>query len=160
MQTAGMVSPGGAQRRDDRQYRSEPERRRSQAGAGIVPPSPALVRHGSKQRKGLNALGPGTPGQVTPSASAVAQVNVPVNAPPHAYPSGAAGNYEYTADDSFHQQQYGRTSPMVSTAGAAPPAVSQVRATGDVGPSNGDDLQGGNAAQPSSFWKIMTCHCG
>lgn len=156
MQNVGIVTPGG-QRRDDRPYRGEPERRRSQVGgAGVVPPSPALVRHGSKQRKGPAALTPETPGQVTP-ASAAAQVNVPVNAL-HAYPNGGQGNYDYTGDESFRQQQYGKTSPMVSAAGAAPPAVSQVRATGDVGPSNGDE--GGNPGEPSSFWKIMTCRCG
>ena len=157
MQNAGLTAPG-TPRRDDRQNRGEPERRRSQAGgAGVVPPSPALVRHGSKQRKGTGPLSPGsnTPGQNTP-LSAAAQINVPVNAPQHAYTSGAPGNYEYTTDDSFRQQQYGRASPMVSTAGAAPPAVSQVRATGDLGPSNVDET----AEQPGGIWKVLTCRCG
>lgn len=169
MQNVGM-------RREDRHHR-DPERRRvSQAGGGgVAPPSPALVRHGSKQRRIPTALTPGssnTPGQVTP-LSAAAQVNVPIATPQpgrsgqtgqHPYANAASGAYEYAGDDSYlsPQQQYGRVSPMVPGIGAAP-AVSHVRARGDVGAPHGEDYhgqQGGAAAPKSSLWKILTCQCG
>jgi len=176
MQNAGLTS-ANPHRRDDRPHRGSDRRRVSQAvgaGAAVVPPSPALVRHGSKQRRVPAALTPGsgnTPGQVTPM-SAAAQVNVPVPTPPipgrgsqtghHPY-ANAAGGYEYGGDESFlsPQQQYGRASPMVPSVGAAP-AISHVRARGDVGVSHGDDFHGqyGGDAQKSSLWKILTCQCG
>lgn len=174
MQNAGLNSPH-VQRRDDR-HRDSQRRRESQAGgAGIIPPSPALVRHGSKQRKVPAALTPGggnTSGQITP-LSAAAQVNVPVTTPlpggrgpqggQHPYANANPGVYEYNGgDESFRaQQQYGRASPMVPSVGAAPPAVSQIRARGDVGPSHGDEFQQGGEAQPTSgLWRILTCRCG
>jgi casein kinase 1 len=170
VQNAGLNTP---QRRDDRQHRDSGRRRTSQAGpGGVIPPSPALVRHGSKQRKIPTALTPGggnTPGQVTPM-SAAAQVNVPVTTPmpgrsgqggAHPYANAAPGSYEYGADESYRGPQYGRASPMVPSVGAAPPAVSQIRARGDVGASHGDDFHGqGGEAPQSSFWKILTCRCG
>jgi len=174
MQNAGL-NTANPQRRDDRHHRDSERRRVSQAGGGIIPPSPALVRHGSKQRRVPAALTPGngnTPGQVTP-LSAAAQVNVPITTPQpgrggqtgqHPYANAAPGGYEYGGDESFlsPQQQYGRASPMVPSVGAAP-AVSHVRARGDVGASHGDDFhgqQGGGAAPKSSLWKILTCQCG
>lgn len=172
IQNTGLNAPN-AQRRDDRHRDSQ--RRQSQAGGGgIIPPSPALVRHGSKQRKIPTALTPGggnTPGQVTP-LSAAAQVNVPITTPlpgrnnsgQHPYANVNPGTYDYGGDEAFRggQQQYGRASPMVPSVGAAPPTVSQVRARGDVGASHGDDFQQGEGdAQPKSgLWKILTCHCG
>jgi len=162
IQNAGLINPN-PQRKEDRQHRDSERRRVSQAGpGGVIPPSPALVRRGSKQRKIPTALTPGngnTPGQVTPM-SAAAQVNVPVTTPMpsrsgqgggHPY-ANAPGTYEY---ESYRGPQYGRASPMVPSVGAAPPVVSQIRTRG------GDDFHGqGGEAPQSSFWKILTCRCG
>ncbi|RXW18729.1 hypothetical protein EST38_g7127 [Candolleomyces aberdarensis] len=91
----------------------QPDRRRDQdrrrSGAGnVVPPSPALVRHGSKGRKGPNGV-PGTPtGQYMPP-SAVAQMNAPnrMSGPPQQHPYASAGGYDYAAaDEPYGQQQY------------------------------------------------------
>lgn len=171
IQNAGLNN--ATPRRDDRQHR-DPERRRiSQAGpGGVIPPSPALVRHGSKQRRIPTALTPGsgnTAGQVTP-LSAAAQINVPVTTPmpglsgqggAHPYASVSPGGFEYGGDDSYRGPQYGRASPMVPSIGGAPPAVTQVRVRGDVRASHGDDFHGqGGEAPKSSLWKILTCRCG
>jgi casein kinase 1 len=64
----------------------------------------------------------------------------------HPYASAIPGGFDYgreTGDEySAQQQQYGHTSPMVSTVGAAPPAVSNVRArAGDVGVSQGGEYR-------------------
>jgi casein kinase 1 len=169
IQNAGLNSPN-PQRRDDRQHRDSERRRVSQGPGGVIPPSPALVRHGSKQRKIPAALTPGsgnTPGQVTP-LSAAAQVNVPVTTPiprsqggAHPYASAAPGGYEYGGDESYRGQPYGRASPMVASVGAAPPAVSPIRVRGDVGALHGDDFHGqGGEASKSSLWKVLTCRCG
>jgi casein kinase 1 len=145
------------------------ERRRSQGGA-VVPPSPALVRNGSARRKIPTGL---APGQMTP-ASGAAHVGVP---PPssaggvdrrgsqqrlsanHPFAS-MQGSYEYTdgvpAAGMEGQAAYGRASPMVSPSGAAAPAVSDVRATGDAARQR-DQAE---PEQPSAFWKILTCRCG
>ncbi|KAG6814510.1 hypothetical protein H0H92_000035 [Tricholoma furcatifolium] len=158
-----MQPPIQDRRRDNR----EPDRRRSQAG-NVVPPSPALVRHGSKRR--TNPLTPGglsTPAQYTPH-STTAQLNVPIGSShPYANP-GPGGGYDYRdgVDDGYggQQQPYGRASPMVSSIGAAPPAISNVRAHGgEVGVSHGDGYNGQQQlddAQPkSSFLRILTCRC-
>lgn len=167
IQNAGLAN--SPQRRDDRQQRDD-RRRASQAGGGaVVPPSPALVRHGSKQRKVPAALSPGgtsTPGQATPM-SAAAHINVPITTPlpggqpgTHPYANAAPGSYDYGGTESFRQQQYGRASPMVPSVDALPPAVSQVRARGDVGASHGDQQGDPNAGAESGFWKCLTCRCG
>jgi len=165
IQTAGLNTPG--QRRDER-HRDSDRRRVSQAGpGGVIPPSPALVRHSSKQRKIPTALTPGsgnTPGQVTP-LSAAAQMNVPVMIPTPglinqggAHPYANAGGYEYGIDESYRGQPYGRASPMVPSLGAVPPALGQVRVRGDLGASY-DDFHG-QGGEPSSLWKFLTCRCG
>ncbi|KAK7020502.1 kinase-like protein [Favolaschia claudopus] len=156
-------------RRREPRTGADTDRRRASQGGQIVPPSPALVRHGSKTRKVPNALTPGggtSPGQLTPH-SAAAQVNVPVgarNTPQHPY-ANAAGGYDYSRDpnDEYGQQQYGRASPMVSSVGAAPPAISNVRARGgDVGVSRGGDYNGQEEEppQPNTLIRILTCRCG
>jgi len=159
MQSAGLsASP-------DRRREHRDGRRASQVG-NVVPPSPALVRHGSKQRKATNNLTPGgsnTPGQLTPH-SAAAQVNVPVGSQQrgssqHPY-ANVTGGYDYT-DDAYAQQPYGGTSPMISSS-AAPPALSNVRArAGDVGVSRGDyDGQDVEESPPKvSLIRILTCRC-
>lgn len=159
-------------RRDQERQRDTEWRRISQGGAPIiVPPSPALVRHGSK-RKPNAGTSAGTPGQVTP-LSAAAQVNVPVSTPqnrashigasPHPYASAAPGT-DYPREsngDPYTTQPYARTSPMIST--VAPPAISNFRAQGnEVGASHGEEYreQDGQGPQPkSTFWRVITCRC-
>lgn len=161
MQNAGLA--GATDRRRD-------DRRRASQGGNIVPPSPALVRHGSKQRKNPNALAPGeggSPGQLTP-LSAAAHVNVPVGnpqlrgSPQHPYANASGGGYDYHDENFAQQQPYGRASPMVSSVGAAPPAISNIRArAGDVGVSQGGQYQGQEDAPPKpSLLRILTCRCG
>lgn len=159
-------------RRDQERQRDTEWRRISHGGAPIVvPPSPALVRHGSK-RKPNAGTSAGTPGQVTP-LSAAAQVNVPVStpqnrashigAPPHPYASAAPGT-DYPREsngDPYTAQPYARASPMIST--VAPPAISNFRAQGnEVGASHGEEYreQDGQGPQPkSTFWRVLTCRC-
>lgn len=133
----------------------------------MAPPSPALVRNGSKQRKIPAVLTPGlTPGLT----SHPAQVHIPVGASHRAngqHPYAIAGigaGYEYAQqnDQSRSQQQaYGRVSPMVSTAGVAPVAVSNVRVMGgEAGISqgyNGQELD--EEPTKPSFLRILTCRC-
>jgi len=137
------------------------DRRRSQGGAGgnVVPPSPALVRHGSKQRRIPAALTPSSanfPGQATPRTD-VAQVNVPVTgqriSSHHPY-----ANQSPAEDDRYGQTQYGRTSAMVP-ASAVPPAISNIKAAGI---SQGADYHGHDDLDippKPSLWRILTCRC-
>lgn len=137
-----------------------------------------MVRHGSKQRKIPAALTPGggnTSGQLTPH-SAAAQVNIPVGNrvslmnTQHPYANASPGGYDYGrdgGDDAYGsgaQQQYGRASPMVSSVGAAPPALSNVRArAGDIGVSHGEEYNGQeeeDARPKPSLLRILTCRCG
>jgi len=144
------------------------ERRRSQAQLGnVVPPSPALVRHGSKPRKVPAAL---TPGQLTPH-SAQAQVHIPIGSNnqrvsvQHPYAAAGIGaGYEYAQQHEqlkAQQQAYPRTSPMVSSVGAAPAAVSNVRAMGgDAGVAQDYPVQEDHDQQPKpSLLRILTCRC-
>jgi len=171
------ANPGTQERRKDLQRRDSDRRRASQVG-GVLAPSPALVRHGSKQRKVPAALVPGVgnaPGQITP-LSAAAHVNVPISSANHRNSQQlggqhpyAAGGFEYprgveASEDAYGgTQQYGRVSPMVSSVGATPPVASAARARGiDVGMSNGRDIgQDGELPRPkTSIWNILTCRCG
>ncbi|KAF8921178.1 CK1/CK1/CK1-G protein kinase [Mucidula mucida] len=152
MQNAGLVP------NDRRREHRDSERRRQSQGGNIAPPSPALVRHGSKQRKIPAALTPGaTPGQVTPH-SAAAQVGVPVGSGRHPYANG----YDYPQDEGYMTNQYGRASPMLSSVGAAPPAVSNVRAQGgDVGVAANYGQQQMDEPRPkNTLLRILTCQCG
>lgn len=178
IQNAGP-SPAAQDRRRDLERQAREDRRRvsQTGGAGVLPPSPALVRHGSKQRALPGAPGGiTTPGQITPMSSAGAHMDVPIgtmqrrmsqqHSAQHPYASAGHESYarEQTVEEySASQQAYGRASPMVSTVGAAPPALSNVRAQGgEVGVSNGGDYQGQGEAEPpkSTLWKILTCRCG
>lgn len=158
MQNAGLAP-------NERRREHRDDRRRASQGGNVVPPSPALVRHGSKQRKVPAALTPGngSPGQSAPH-SAAAQVNVPVATPQlrgstqHPY---ANAGYDYPEEP--YQQQYGRSSPMVSSVGAAPPAISNVRARGgDIGVSQGGEYhqEADESPQKLSLLRILTCRCG
>ncbi|KAI0670411.1 CK1/CK1/CK1-G protein kinase [Trametes maxima] len=154
-----------AQPRDRRDQGRDDRRRASQAGGPVVPPSPALVRNGSKRQQQH-------PGGLTPGGapiSAAAQVDVPA-AQRRISQQGAAHPYANAAYDTYgrdeysaSQQPYGRASPMVSSVNAAPPALSNVRAMGgEVGAANGGEYHGQQEEeQPkSSLWKILTCRCG
>lgn len=150
--------------------RREGERRRSQGG-NVVPPSPALVRHGSKQRKVPAALTPGaTPGATTPAYSTAAKVNVPVGTHQphqggqHPYASANPQGYETSdARDRSHSQRpeqpYGYASPMISNGGPAPPAFNKGPAIGEA--SNPGDNYAQHDAEPPkpSLLRILTCRC-
>ena len=121
------------------------DRRRSQAqGTNVVPPSPALVRHGSKQRKIPTVLTPGQP-------------------PPQAYiPIGidSRENMQHPyAQAAQHTPPYGPVSTMASPR----VAVSNVRAMGgEAGISQnfyGQEDDFGNDRTKPSFLRILTCRC-
>jgi len=149
---------GYGDRRKDRD-----DRRRSQAqGNIVVPPSPALIRNGSKQRKIPSVL---SPGQLTPHP-AQAYIPIAVNRANGQHPYAVAGigaGYEYAQQNEQYksQQNYDRISPMVPSVGVAPVAVSNIRAMGgETGVSQdyiGQDL-GEDPTKPS-FFKILTCRC-
>ena len=159
MQSAGLAQD---RRRDHR----DPERRRSQ---NVVPPSPALVRNGSKQRRIPTTLTPtsaNAPGQFAPY-STVAQVNVSVGAPQpssqHPYANPGTAGFDYVQDAYVGQHQpYGRVSPMISSVGAAP-ALTHVRARGEeAGISHGDRYNVQNDDDVNSkpgLLRILTCRC-
>ncbi|KAG1754588.1 kinase-like protein [Suillus lakei] len=176
IQTAGMA-PAPQDRRKDLERRRDADWRRTSQTGGVNLPSPALVRHGSKQRRVPNALTPGAgnaPGGTATPLSAAAQINVPISTPQnrsnnvgaqqHPYANVVTGDYGWDAgDEPYGSQAYGRASPMVSTVGAAPPAISTVRAHGnEAGVSRGEDYrQDDDPPQPkSSIWRILTCRCG
>jgi casein kinase 1 len=127
----------------------------------VVPPSPALVRNGSKQRKMPSVL---TPGQLTPHP-VQAYIPIAVNRANGQHPYAVAGigaGYEYAQQNEQYkpQQAYDRISPMVPSVGVTPVAVSNVRAMGgETGVSqdyNGQDL--GDAPNKPSFFKML-CPC-
>ncbi|KAG2111711.1 CK1/CK1/CK1-G protein kinase [Suillus discolor] len=173
------VTPAPQDRRKDMERRRDTDWRRTSQTGGVNPPSPALVRQGSKRRV-PNALTPGAgnaPGGTATPLSAAAQINVPISTPQnrsnnvgaqqHPYANAATGEYGWDAGEEPYGSQaaYGRASPMVSTVGAAPPAISTVRAHGnEAGVSRGEDYrqqQDDDPPQPkSSIWRILTCRCG
>lgn len=148
----------------DRKRDTREDRRRSQAGP-VVPPSPALVRHGSKSRKIPPALVPG--GAQQPSQSGAAQPNAPASQPRGTHPYANAANGAYEGYDvgnaSYNTQQYPRASPMLPSVGAVPPAVSEVRAqAGQTGVSHGGDYHGQDIDElprKNSLFRILTCRC-
>lgn len=149
----------------DRKKETREDRRRSQGP--VIPPSPALVRHGSKSRKIPPTLIPGVTGHQTPQSGA-AQVNVPVGQTqrsPHPYVNAANGGYEGydMVNANLNTQQYPRASPMLPSVGTVPPAVSQVRAqAGQTGVAHGGDYHGQDLDEPprkSTLLKILTCRC-
>ncbi|KAG2144788.1 CK1/CK1/CK1-G protein kinase [Suillus cothurnatus] len=172
IQNAG-IAPAPQDRRRDLERRRDADWRRASQTGGVNLPSPALIRHGSK-RKVPNALTPGAgnaPGGTATPLSAAAQINVPISTPQnrsnnvgaqqHPYANAVTGDFGWDAGE----EPYGRASPMVSTVGAAPPAISAVRAHGnEAGVSRGEDYrqqQDDDPPQPkSSIWRILTCRCG
>ena len=161
MQGSGHGQHASDRRREaERPHRDMDRRRTSQQPLPIAPPSPALVRHGSKQRKVPAALTPGG-GHSTPQ-SAVAQANVPVGPSTphqlHPYAAGAQRADYYGHQDDFSAQAFGRSSPMVSSVGAAPAAVTDAQATrGQVGAGQGDHAVLDAEVPKPSLWKLLTC---
>jgi len=179
IQNTAPASPAPQERRRDSERRDD-RRRASQVGGTPVPPSPALVRNGSKRQVPAALTPGGTPGQGTPM-SAAAQIDIPVGTPnrrisqqpstSHPY-AATGGNYdsfgrqERTMDEysASQQAQYGRASPMVSTVAAAPPALSPVRAVGgETGAANGGEYgqqqQHPEERPKNTLWQILTCRC-
>ena len=125
--------------------------------SGPVPPSPALVRHGSKKGQSPgNLLLPNNsqdspaPGQLTP-LSGVAHVNVSIT------PNRQQTGYDYGEDSYAGNQTYDRASPMVSTI-QNPPAP--LTANRPVGLQNGGISEQDEHEPPKfSLWKILTCKC-
>ena len=145
------------------------DRRRSQVqGTNAVPPSPALVRHGSKHRKIPAVLTPGQPTAFTPHPP---QAHIPIgvnraNGQQHQHPyavaAGIGAGYEYAQhNEPYKPQAYGRASPMVSS--MAPVAVSNVHVRamgGETGVSqdyNGQDF--GDEPTKPLLSRIFTCRC-
>ena len=122
-----------------------------------VPPSPALVRHGSKKGQSPGTLlmpnnNQTSPGQLTP-LSGVAQVNVSItpNRPP-----GQQNSYDFGDESYVANQTYDRASPMVSTI-QNPPAPLSANIPGNL--QNGISEQDENEPPKFSLWRILTCKC-
>ena len=126
-----------------------------------VPPSPALVRHGSKKGHSPgNLLLPNNdslegPGQLTP-LSGVAQINVSItpNRPPGQQHSG----YDFGEESYLGNQTYDRASPMVSTI-QNPPAPLTANHQAAPLQNGGIPEQEENEPPKFSLWKILTCKC-
>lgn len=120
----------------------------------MVPPSPALVRNGSKQRK--------MPSPLTPAPQTYTPITVNRANGQHPYAVAGIGGYDYPQQNEQYKPQhaYDRMSPMVPSVGVAPVAVSNVRAMGgETGVSqdyNDQDL--GDAPNKPSFFRML-CRC-
>lgn len=150
-----------ADRRRDRD-----EKRRS----GMVPPSPALVRHGSKH--GVKLPAALTPGQLTPH-STQAQLNISIGNNQRsagvAHPYAAVGigvgheynqNHEQFKHSPLMQQQprsYGRQSPMVPSFAGQPQAMHSAHVDNQGG--IGQDYQQADLPPKSPLLRILTCRC-
>jgi casein kinase 1 len=167
---AQVQTPTASPNPQDRRREGDRDRRRSQAG-NVVPPSPALVRHGSKQRKLPIALTPGaTPGQTTPYSTA-AQVNVPVGSShqqggalnsQHPYASANSHGYDGEVRDQTYSQRvepYGYSAPMISNGSPAPPAFNKGPAMGEVTHSGEHNAEQELEPPKPSLFRILTCRC-
>ena len=123
-----------------------------------VPPSPALVRHGSKKGQSPgNLLMPnnsqdGT-GQLTP-ISGVAQVNISIT--PNRQPA-QQNSYDVGEESYVGNLTYDRVSPMVSTI-QNPPVPLTANRPGAL-QNGGISEQDGNETPKFSLWRILTCKC-
>ena len=148
--------------------RDHVDRRRSQqAQIGMIPPSPALVRHGSKH--GAKVPAALTPGQLTPH-SVQAQVPIVNNqrSPGITHPYAAAGiglGHEYSQhQDHFknaplaQSQPYGRQSPMVPSFAGQSPVLGGVRVAENTG-GIGQDYQHADPPPKPFLLRILTCRC-
>ena len=146
--------------------RDRDERRRS----GMVPPSPALVRHGS--RHGAKLPPALIPGQLTPH-STQAQLNISIGNnqrsagithPYAAVGTGVGHEYSQHHEQFKHsplmQQQpqpYGRQSPMVHNFAGQPQAIRSVRVENPGG--IGQDYQQADPPPKPSLLRVLTCRC-
>lgn len=191
-QLAGAASaPGGStpdrRREPDRGRRDEEQRRRASMQPGAqgpgapVPPSPALVRHGSKSRRGTGGLMPGSPMAGGSIPSAAAGVGVPAasqnallarrasaqqpGAPGAAalHPYASAAGTEYGAGVLPDDGAYSANGHGAYSHGApAPPALTAVRARGgDVGAGGAYEQQmyDHEPPPPPLLVRILTCRC-
>ena len=152
----GWESPVGQNNQTLQQVQNTHPTRRPDIHAQTtpVPPSPALVRHGSK--KGQSPIpdkDQNIPGQLTP-LSGVAQVNVSMT---QNRATPRQDGYDFRQDLYPGNQTYDRASPMVSTIQNAQPPLTANRPT---------DLQNGGIpeqeeSEPPKFnlWRILTCKC-
>jgi casein kinase 1 len=146
-QTLHQVQNGQLARRTDVPTQTSP-----------VPPSPALVRHGSNKGQSPGALllpnnSQGGPGHLTP-LSGVAQINVSIT--PNRQP-GQQNSYDYGDESYLANQAYDRASPMVSTIQNAPAPLTANRPA--VLQNGGIAEQDENEPPKFSLWKILTCKC-
>ena len=123
--------------------RERDDRRRSQAqGTNVVPPSPALVRPGSKQRKIPAVL---APGQLTPQP-VQAHIPIGVNRVNEQHPYAVATAVPYGFPQQNESIAYGRAPPVV-------PAINNMPAMrNDASYHDQDDTK-------PSFLRILTCRC-
>ncbi|KAH8915253.1 kinase-like protein [Atractiella rhizophila] len=146
--------------RDRERERAERHAQRaSQQGGAVVPPSPALVRHGSKGARNSKVGQPG-------SNVAVAGVPAPTKRQSgqsqglHPYAT-QQGSYSDTYDASYSRGQ-GRMTPP----GLSPRAGPAQQREEVVGQTNGnefmdqDDGQNGQQGGGFNLVKFLTCRCG
>jgi casein kinase 1 len=178
----GSINQPNRREQDRAQRRIEDEQRRrsQQPSAQVPPPSPAVVRHGSKRRSpnALLAVGSGTGSATTPQSGA-AHVNIPApgmgmstnpnvarrlsqqQGHPYANVSnGGSGIGGGIGDDAYGA--YPRASPMAPS--AAPPALSSIRAIGGeagIASRDGYDQQmlDRDPPKPPLLMRILTCRC-
>jgi len=160
---AASPQPGAARARD-RDHRRASQQPSPQ---GPIPPSPALVRHGSKTRRIPNALQPGGggiqagstllnaapesdrgAGGSTPN-SAAAQVDVPAQARRISAQPGPTGLHPYAGA--------GATSDYMDHGGADVGATG-ITARGEMAGNGMGHYDEGE--RKMSLWKILTCRCG
>lgn len=156
----GWESSAGQNSQTLQQVQNAQQTRRTDAPAQStpVPPSPALVRHGSKKGQSPAPLlmpnsDQGAPGQLTP-LSGVAQINVSIT--PNR-PKGQQNGYDFGDESYVGNQTYDRASPMVSTIQNAPAPLTANRPAGLQ--NGGISEQEENAPPKFSLWKILTCKC-
>ncbi|KAF8643890.1 hypothetical protein AX16_008906 [Volvariella volvacea WC 439] len=156
-----QMQNSSANRGDRRDQQRDGVRRASQGG-NIIPPSPALVRHGSK-RKAPGVIVPTASGSaLNPPQSAVAQVSVPLGSsqprtPQHPYANATGPGYDVGDDTYATQQQYGRASPMVSSMAPPQPGINTRPQPGVL---HGPEHDPEDVPPKSSLFRILTCRCG
>jgi casein kinase 1 len=118
----------------------------------VVPPSPALVRHGSKQRKIPAVL---APGQFTPQ---LPQAHIPIgvnNRVTVQHPYATATQYAtatpYATAVPFDDSPYNRAPPIPAT-------VSNAHVMREDNVVSYPDQDGYDDTKPS-FLRILTCRC-
>jgi len=157
----GWESSTGQNNQTLQQVQNTQPTRKSEAPlkSGPVPPSPALVRHGSPKGKSPAPLlmpnsHQGGTGHLTP-LSGIAQINVSIT--PNR-PATQQNGHDFGEGSYIGNQTYDRASPMISTTQNAPVPLT---ANHLGGPQNGEVTSGQEETEPPKFslWKILTCKC-